>query len=91
MILEMPNYEYQCEVCNKLTEEYFSNVSDRLDNIPCACGNTARRIISATHFDFPHLPKLMNEEHKRRIERRRQQISEQNYKIERSERHGINN
>lgn len=41
----MPIYEYKCEVCKKTFELIYSK-SGNYDNIVCACGGKANKIIS---------------------------------------------
>ncbi len=41
----MPIYEFQCDDCLLIVEEYF-HVVDRVRTLPCKCGGTANRILS---------------------------------------------
>lgn len=82
MILEMPIHEYKCSK-GHVTEEYFISHSSVMDKINCWCGFAALRILSMVHFDFPNLPKFMDERHKRDTELRRQQLGEKMYKEDR--------
>lgn len=54
----MPIYEFQCDDCLLIVEDYF-HVVDRVRELPCKCGGTANRIISnffshATCMDGGH-------------------------------------
>ncbi len=44
----MPIYEYECASCGKVFEEWNKGFDDV--ESPCACGGTARRIVSNTAF-----------------------------------------
>ena len=48
----MPIYEYQCDSCGTIAEEWCRHFDDT-GSIPCpACGNAAKRLISHTNFSL---------------------------------------
>lgn len=54
----MPFYEYECEKCGWIGEDFAPTAADRSANIRCAdCGGRAKFILSATKTDFHHTEK----------------------------------
>jgi len=50
----MPLYEYRCDDCNNVSEEY-RPFNQYRENIPCkSCGKTARKILSVANIQDDH-------------------------------------
>lgn len=78
----MPIHEFTCSLAHT-TEEYFSTQESVLEKIECPqCGYTAFRDISLSNFDFPNLPKIIDEKHKHRMGLLAEKKAEQNHREE---------
>lgn len=44
----MPTYDYQCQECQAVQEQFFK-MADKPPSVPCACGGTATPIVSLGH------------------------------------------
>ena len=58
----MPIYEYQCNECDEITEE-FDKITSTIKIIKCPlCGCDAKKIVSATQAYQPHTGAMRQEE-----------------------------
>lgn len=46
----MPFYEYQCKICEKVSQKWEPSIKDMKKEIQCECGRTANKIISNSSF-----------------------------------------
>jgi len=49
-VIKIPSYEFKCEKCNIVTEEYLP-ISSNVNNVKCwKCGGEAHKILSNSTF-----------------------------------------
>lgn len=51
----MPIYEFQCNSCGLRFERLYRKYSEDTE-VPCECGNQAKKLVSAVSFSFAHTP-----------------------------------
>jgi putative FmdB family regulatory protein len=51
-------YDYQCQKCGMIDEHFFS-VSGKPETVPCLCGGTAHKILSASMVIGDDMPAWM--------------------------------